>query len=105
MSDDARSDLAAVQELEILVRHLADELAGFRRRALTAEARLKEVDGMQGRPAADAQRALTARCAVLERENSALTGQLVSAAARARQMLERVRFIRQQTQGNVVSER
>lgn len=105
MSDDARSDLAAVQELEVLVRHLADELAGFRRRALTAESRLKELDGMAGRPAADAQRALTARCAVLESENSALTGQLESAAARARQMLERVRFIRQQTQGNAVSER
>ena len=105
MSDDARSDLAAVQELETLVRHLADELAGFRRRALTAESRLKELDGLEGRPAGDARRALTARCAVLERENSALTGQLESAAARACQMLERVRFIRQQTQGNAVSER
>ncbi len=105
MSDDARSDLDAVRELETLVRHLADELAGFRRRALTAEARLRELDGMQGRPGAEAQRALTKRCAVLERENAALTGQLESAAARARQMLDRVRFIRQQTQGAVVSER
>lgn len=105
MSDDARPDLAAVQELEILVRHLADELAGFRRRALTAESRLKELEGMAGRPAVEAQRALSARCAQLERENSALTGQLESAATRARQMLERVRFIRQQTQGNAVGER
>lgn len=105
MSEDARPDLEAVQELELLVRHLADELAGFRRRALTAESRLRELEGTVGRPAADAQRALSARCAVLERENSALTGQLESAAARARQMLDRVRFIRQQTQGNAVSER
>ena len=105
MSDDARPDLAAVHELEILVRHLADELAGFRRRALTAESRLRELEGKEGRPAADSQRALASRCAVLERENSALTGQLERAAARARQMLDRVRFIRQQTQGNIVSER
>ena len=105
MSDDARPDLAAVQELEILVRHLADELAGFRRRALTAESRLKELEGMAGRPAVEAQRALSARCTLLERKNAALTGQLESAAARARQMLERVRFIRQQTQGNAVGER
>lgn len=105
MSDDARPDLVAVRELEILVRHLADELAGFRRRALTAESRLRDLEGTERRPAAETQRALTARCAVLERENSALTGQLHSAADRARQMLDRVRFIRQQTQGNAVSER
>ena len=105
MSDDARPDLAAVRELEILVHHLADELGGFRRRALTAESRLRELEGMEARPAVQAQRALTARCKVLEKENVALTAQLETAAARASQMLDRVRFIRQQTQGNVVSER
>lgn len=105
MSDDARPDLAAVHELEILVRHLGDELAGFRRRALSAESRLREVEGTESGPAAETQRTLTDRCAVLERENAVLTSQLQSAADRARQMLDRVRFIRQQTQGNAVSER
>lgn len=105
MSDDARPDLAAVRELEILVHHLADELAGFRRRALTAESRLRELEGTGSRPGVETQRALTARCALLQQENSALTAQLESAANRARQMLDRVHFIRQQTQGNVASER
>src|SRR6185369_7088190 len=33
---------------DTLVRHLADELAAFRRRALTAESRLKEVESHEG---------------------------------------------------------
>ena len=38
-----RPELASFRELELLVRHLGDELASFRRRALTAEARLKAI--------------------------------------------------------------
>ena len=48
MSDNERPDNAAVRELDVLVRHLADELANFRRRALTAEARIKELESHEG---------------------------------------------------------
>jgi hypothetical protein len=94
MSDNA-TELRPMQELETLVRHLADELAGFRRRALLAEARLKEVEGHEG---GAASLELANRVSVLERENEKLHARLETAGARAKQMLERVRFLRQQAQ-------
>jgi hypothetical protein len=85
-----------MQELNSLVRHLADELASFRRRALVAEARVKEVEsGEVSAVNAD----LVARCGELERENERLRSRLDSAGTRAKQMLDRVRFLRQQAQG------
>ncbi|MDB4880943.1 MAG: hypothetical protein JWL60_2389 [Gemmatimonadetes bacterium] len=98
MSDNVRPETIAFHELETLVRHLGDELAGFRRRALLAEARLREVDGGGAQSLMDAQRALADRCSTLEQENGALRTRLETATARAGQMLDRVRFIRQQTQ-------
>lgn len=83
--------VSAFEELEQVVRHLGDELATFRKRALTAEARLKEFEGGQdGTPAssADVRR--------LEGENARLKARLETTSARAREMLERVRFLRQQ---------
>ena len=50
MSDSDRPEHRAYRELELLVRNLGDELAGFRRRALMAEARLKEVTNLQSIP-------------------------------------------------------
>src|SRR5437763_16518706 len=95
MSDNAATDSGPVKELEVLVRHLADELAGFRRRALLAEARLKEVEGHEG---GAASLELASRCSELERENERLKTKLDSASARAKQMLDRVKFLRQQAQ-------
>lgn len=100
MSAPARPDLAAFRELESLVRHLGDELAGFRRRALTAEGRLRDLEaeaGGEAPPAAELT-ALRERVAELETENAAMRGRLDDAAGRARQMLDRVRFLRQQAQ-------
>ena len=99
MSDSVRPEITAFRELETLVRHLADELAGFRRRALLAEARLRELEGKDAQPARQQQRQLAARCNELEHENAALNGRLQAATVRAGQMLERVRFMRQQVQG------
>ena len=97
MSDNVQSDHRAVQELDVLVHHLAEELAAFRRRALLAEARLKEVESHEtGAVSLD----LAARCASLERENDKLRTTLESAHTRARQMLDRVKFLRQQAQGS-----
>ena len=98
MSDNARPETTAFRELEQLVRHLGDELAGFRRRALLAESRLRELESEDAQPAAN-QRQLNERVTQLEHENAILRGRLDSATARTKQMLERVRFIRQQAQG------
>lgn len=105
MSDSVRPETTAFRELELLVRHLGDELAGFRRRALTAEARLRELDHQGEKSGRDPQRALAARCADLERENAELKARVETATTRTKQMLERVRFIRQQTQATAGAER
>jgi hypothetical protein len=104
MSDSVRPEVTAFRELETLVRHLGDELAGFRRRALVAESRVRELETKGGKPAAQ-QRQLADRCTELEHENAALKGRLDAATQRASQMLDRVRFIRQQTQGSAGGER
>ena len=105
MSDSERADLTAFHDLEQLVRHLGDELAGFRRRALVAESRVKELERMEELSGHKPQRDLAARCAALEQENASLQGRLETATARARQMLDRVRFIRQQTQATAGGDR
>lgn len=98
MSDSAPPEITAVRELQKLVHHLGDELASFRRRALVAEARLREVEVQASQPHKQQQRHLAERYASLEEENEALRGRLESATTRTRQVLDRVRFIRQQTQ-------
>ena len=108
---------AAVQELEVLIVRLGDEVAAFRRRALAAEARTKALEEAVAelRERADAQTRESAvaaplpgpasvaagavvseRLAALERENEALKARLEGASSRTRQMLDRLRFLRQQ---------
>jgi len=94
VSDSARPEIAAFAELEQLVKHLGDELASFRRRALQAEARLKglESTGVKGVVSPE-------RVQYLERENAGLTTRLDAARARTQQIIDRVRFLRQQHDG------
>ena len=99
MSDSERPEALAFRELEQLVRHLGDELAGFRRRALVAESRIRELESEENQPEVRQQRELGDRLNQLEHENAILRGRLEAATARTRAMLERVRFIRQQAQG------
>ena len=98
MSDSERPEIIAFRDLEQLVRHLGDELAGFRRRALLAESRLREMESEDRAPDVTQQRALDERVTELEHENAVLRARLDAATERTRQMLERVRFIRQQAQ-------
>lgn len=53
VSVHVRPDVAAFRELDTLVRNLSDQLAGFRRRALAAESRTRELEqilaGMTGK--------------------------------------------------------
>ena len=94
MSDSVRPEVAAFAELEQLVKHLGDELASFRRRALQAEASLKTLEsaGVKGVVSPE-------RVHYLERENAGLTSRLDAARARTQQMIDRVRFLRQQHDG------
>ena len=93
MSDSAsKSPQAAFAELQLLVRHLGEELATFRHRALSAEARVRTLAERVGADRVET----TDRVAELERENGELRQRLAVAGEQARQMLERLRFLRQQ---------
>jgi uncharacterized protein involved in exopolysaccharide biosynthesis len=93
-SDSERPELEAFEELQQLVRHLGDELATFRKRALQAEARVKAFESAPG-----GGRVNPERVDRLESENADLKKRLESARARTRQVLDRVRFLRQQHEG------
>jgi cell division protein FtsB len=95
VSDNERSEVLGFRELATLVRHLGDELATFRRRALTAESRVK---AMEAAGSSDNE-GLAERVAELQAENQDLRSRLDAARGRARHMLERVRFLRQQQEG------
>lgn len=85
MSAKERPEVAAFRELEALVRSLNDELAATRRRVET-----------QTKEAVKARAA--EKASALESENGALKTRLGRAADRVKQMIERVRFLRQQLQ-------
>lgn len=88
---------AAVVEVERLVGHVIEELASFRRRALAAEGRVRDLEARQGPPpTVSADPGLAARIVELERENAALHARIAEAAARTERLLDRVRFARQQ---------
>lgn len=89
-------DAVAFEELERLVRALGEELARFRKRALHAEAQLRELEESPGAPHGDLFS--HDRIVTLEEENRALRARVETAAERTRAVLERVRFLRQQTE-------
>jgi hypothetical protein len=100
VSDSERPDIVAFQELEQLIRVLGDEMAAWRRRAHEAEARLKDLESRAAREAASALSSAPIRNTEtdteLERENQELRQRLETARQRTRQLLERLRFLRQQ---------
>ena len=79
-SGGERPDLDALRELEEVLRHLETELAGWRRRALSAEARLGE-----SAPGGEAQPG-----------SKDLESRLAGAKALVGDILERLRFLEQQ---------
>ena len=95
MSDSVRPEVQAFRDLQLLVRQLGDELAVFRRRALSAESQLDALAGDGGRP----EPRIRLRLDELEQENATLRRQLEAATERTRSMLDRVHFLRQQLQG------
>ena len=91
-----RSEVKAFRELEGLVRSLGEELAAFRRRALEAEAKLKDGGSSAARPKGG-----SGASSELHAENEALRTRLARAEERVKQMMDRVRFLRQQVQAQV----
>ena len=125
-----RPETAAFRELESLVRNLTEQLAGYRKRALSAEVKCRELQNeVQERRAAQdrmaamyseaekARKEVEQRLAALPapfelpddeeavddprvrqllRENRELQGRLEQARERTTQVVERVRFLRQQ---------
>ena len=94
MSEQERPDAAAFRELETVIRRLVDELSAFRKRALSAEAKLKGYEAVS----TTGPRAAGARLAKLEDENARLRSQVEKAKSSTKGMLQRVRFLRQQAQ-------
>jgi small-conductance mechanosensitive channel len=92
VSDSAAPELASFHELEQLVRNLGDELAGFRRRALTAENRLKALEVASGPGDLFSHE----RLAAAEQENAELKRRLAAATERTNQVVAQLRFLRQQ---------
>src|SRR5262245_10447128 len=106
MSGNEAPELRAYRELEMLVRHLGEELAMFRRRAIAAEAQLKESGSSatagsakgSGHDHGKSKQSSGGHAADLEKENRELRTRVERAEDRLRQMMDRIRFLRQQMQ-------
>jgi hypothetical protein len=88
-SGGERPDLEALRELDEVLRHFENELASWRRRALSAEARLADAGmGSAGETASRANE--------LEEENRALQQRIAGAKTRVGELLDRMRFLEEQ---------
>jgi hypothetical protein len=89
-----RPDLDAFRELEAVLHHLADELGTWRRRALTAEARVAEQVRSQ-----DVGDTSMLRMRELEEENQAMELRLGTARTRLTELVGRLGFLEEQAHG------
>ena len=92
MSDHVLPENPQFTQLSRLVRHLGEELASYRKRALSAEASLRSMENDATRVAGTSPK----RVLELERENADLANRLSAARSRTEKMLARVRFLKQQ---------
>ena len=105
-----RPDVAAFRELDTLVRNLTEQLAGYRRRALAGESRVRELEHRIGEleavlTAAKAETSVEGAAAgetvsgdasAVAADNEQLRARLAEAKERTTQLADRVRFLRQQ---------
>jgi hypothetical protein len=92
--DGERSDAPVLDQLETILRHVADELALWRARAVKAEAELKEGGGRGPAPKLDPE--TRGRVADLEQENRTLRQRVDAARARVQDLLSRLTFLEEQ---------
>lgn len=95
----ARPDLLALDELERVLGHLGEELAGWRRRCLKAESELQAVKGKEGMVPGDDLVRLRARLLDLERENLELGARLDRAREMVGRLQQRMAFVEQGSGG------
>jgi len=95
-----RPDQKALTDLERIVQNLADELAGWRRRTLKAEAELQEARANGGVLAGPELTQSRQRVIELETENQALRQRIDAAKERLRTLAGRLTFLEQHGGGN-----
>ena len=95
-----RPDQKAMADLEQLLQHLAEELAGWRKRTLKAEAELQEVRASGGVLAGPELNQSRQRVIELEVENQALRQRIDGAKERLKALAGRLVFLEQHGGGN-----
>jgi chromosome segregation ATPase len=95
-----RPDIPALAELEKVLHNIAEELAGWRRRSLRAEAELKEAQASGGVVAGAELKEARHRVVELETENQALRQRIDAAKERLRVLAARLSFLEQHGGGN-----
>jgi FtsZ-binding cell division protein ZapB len=95
-----RPDQKALADLEQVVRHLAEELAGWRRRTLKAEGELQEARANGGVIAGPELTSARQRVVELEMENQVLRQRIDAAKDRLSALAGRVSFLEQHGGGN-----
>jgi FtsZ-binding cell division protein ZapB len=97
---DERPDQKALTELEQVVRHLAEELAAWRRRTLKAEGELQQARANGGVLAGPELNQARQRIRELETENQALRQRIDAAKDRLQVIAGRLSFLEQHGGGN-----
>jgi FtsZ-binding cell division protein ZapB len=95
-----RPDQKALGDLEQVVQHLAEELAGWRRRTLKAEGELQQARANGGVLAGPELTQARQRVIDLETENQALRLRIEAAKDRLRALAGRLSFLEQHGGGN-----
>lgn len=90
MLNAERPDFRALAELERVLQHVKDELASWRRRALTAETHRAEL-GVDHDAVASRE-----RIKELELENEQMSGRLQAARSHVDELLARLKFLEEQ---------
>jgi FtsZ-binding cell division protein ZapB len=90
-----RPDQRALSDLEQVVHHLAEELAGWRRRTLKAEGELQQARANGGVLAGPELNQARQRVIELETENQALRLRIEAAKDRLRALAGRLSFLEQ----------
>ena len=94
--DGERADTPVVDQLEAILRGVAEELAGWRARALKAETDLKELRGGAGGGPTRLDPDVRNRLAELEQENKTLRQRVEGAKLRVHDLLGRLTFLEEQ---------
>jgi FtsZ-binding cell division protein ZapB len=95
-----RPDQKPLNDLEQLLHHVAEELAGWRRRTLKAESELQEMRANGGVLAGPELNQSRQRVVELETENQALRQRIDAAKERLRTLSGRLSFMEQHGGGN-----